>query len=452
MKPSQQELTILRMGQNGEGVAALDDGRVAFVSGALPGEQVTAEVTEVRKNFVRARTLRRHTSSPDREIPLCPVFESCGGCAFQHWAYASELKYKESRIKESLKRIGHFDQVAIAPIIGAQHPYNYRNKGQFPWAIGPDGRAMLGLFARGSHQVVEVQECAIQDGLTNRVLAAASKIANRMVLPVYQETADAGVLRHLLVRSSKDGKRALAALVVRRWDARVVAMAQHLMEAVPQLVGVVANLNPRQTNVVLGRETIPLAGESSLVDEILGQRFRLSASTFFQVNPEQVEPLYRTVQNAIQPGTARVWDLYAGVGTLACLVAPQVESVWAVEVNPESVDAARANAQLNGLKNLAVEAMPVEMALRKIHSSAPQPDAVIVDPPRSGLRQETLEGLVGLKARQMIYVSCNPNTLARDLEKLHDGGYRIEGVQPVDMFPRTDHVESVTVLRLPLLA
>ena len=437
------ELTVVRMGRHGEGVATLSDGRVAFVSGALPGERVQAEVTEEHKNFVRARALSIAQSSPHRETPVCPVFDLCGGCAFQHWSYASELAYKQTWVRESLSRVGHLKDIEVRPIIGAAHPYGYRNKGQFPWGVDSAGKPIVGLYARGSHRVTGIQSCAIQSPVINRVVSAAAAIAGRLGLSVYRESTKQGTLRHLLVRSSKEGNRALAALVVRAFAPELVPMAEALRREVPELIGVVANVNGDVTNRVLGDEITVLSGSSYLVDSILDQTFRISARTFFQVNPEQVEFLYGTVREAVAAGADQVWDLYAGVGTLACLVASKARTVWAVEVNPDSVADAKVNIALNRLGNVRVELGSVEQVISEVRV---RPDSIIVDPPRSGLHPSTVDALLALEAPQLMYVSCNPNTLARDLERLQQA-YEVDWVQPVDMFPRTDHVESCTVLR-----
>jgi len=439
------DLNILRMGQNGEGVATLPDGRIVFVAGALPGETVRAEITEERKTFARARVCSIIDQSSDREPAPCPVFNQCGGCDFQHWRYAAELAYKQAWIGESLARIGHLSDVSIRPIIGAENPYGYRNKGQFPWGTDRGGHPILGLYARGSHRLVQVSSCAIQSGVINRILAVAPAIAGELGLSIYQEKGHRGTLRHLLVRSAKDGSGALVALIVKDRDPRLVHLAEALMTAVPEVVGVVENVNVAESNRVLGDQSILLAGRPYFLDTILGQTFRVSTRTFFQVNPYQVEHLYDTVRQAVSKTAREVWDLYAGVGTVACLVAPHVKSVRAVEVNASAVKDAIVNANLNHLDNVRVDAASVEQWLSQ-KPDTKAVDAIIVDPPRAGLNSQAVQSLNQLAVKQLIYVSCNPDTLARDLNLLRVQ-YKVEWIQPVDMFPETDHVECCVVLR-----
>ena len=442
MAPVPVPLRVVRMGQAGEGVGYLPDGRVAFVAGALPGELVRVGITEEHTHFVRAQALAVDLPSPERISPVCPVYARCGGCNFQHWAYAAELRHKEQQVRDALARIGGLDPATVRPIIGAADPYGYRNKGQFPWGSDGQGRPRLGLYARRSHQVVPVDACAIQDAVVNAVLPVARQLAESLGLSVYEEGVHRGILRHLLVRSSRLERRALVAIVVAEMDDRLAEFARRLMEAVPAVAGVAANVNPGHGNRVLGPTTHLLAGSAYLHEQILGLTFRLSALAFFQVNPQQVEPLYRAAIATLVGHSARVWDLYAGVGTLACLAAHRAKNVTAVEVHPEAVKDGRVNAALNHMSNVTFYQGTVETVLARTQEIAQErPNVVLVDPPRSGLSADVLHLLTRLKPARITYVSCNPATLARDGERLQET-YRLAWVQPVDMFPRTDHVES----------
>ncbi len=430
------------MGQAGEGIAYLPDGRVAFVSGALPGESVRAEITEQHKNFVRARAIVVDVPSAERLSPGCPVYHRCGGCNFQHWAYAAELDHKEQQVREALARIGNLEPSRVRPIIGSSDPYGYRNKGQFPWGLDDSGRPRLGLYARRSHQVVPVKACAIQDPIVNAVLPVANRLAEESGLTVYDERKRRGILRYLLVRTSRLEQRALVTVIVAKEDSRLIEFARRLMAVTPVVAGVVVNVNPTPGNRVLGPTTRLLGGNPYLHEQILGLTFRLSALAFFQVNPQQMEPLYQAALATLNGSPVRVWDLYAGVGTLACLAAVRAEQVTAVEVHPEAVEDGRSNAALNRLHNLTFYQGTVETVLSRDGLTRDgRPAVVLVDPPRSGLSSEVLNILIRLKPARITYVSCNPATLARDGARLQEA-YRLAWVQPVDMFPRTDHVES----------
>lgn len=444
-----ETLRILRMGQAGEGVAEDATGRVVFVQGALPGEVVEAEITEVRNNFSRARTQQVNQVTPHRVTPRCPISQECGGCVFQHWNYASELEYKENRVRQALIRIGQLANPKVERIQGAQEPYGYRNKGQFPWG-GSVGQAYLGLYAHKSHKVVATSHCDIQDVVVNQVLEQMPAIVNRLQISPYDEASGRGVLRHLLVRTNGQGE-ALVLFIVRAWDDRLKLAADRVMADVPRVVGVGANLNAANTNRVLGPQTQLIRGQSSVVESILGAQFNLSFESFFQVNPRQVGRLYGLVLDALDeagPPLDTVWDLYAGVGTLAILAADRAKTVRALELSPEAVRDARANIALNQVKNVTMTVGRAEhIILDWVRSSALPPSAVIVDPPRAGLAREVVESLLSLKSQKLIYVSCNPETLARDVALMTET-YDLTAAHPVDMFPRTDHVETVALLEL----
>lgn len=438
-------LHIDRMGQAGDGVARMPDGRLAFVPGALPGESVEAVVVEERKNFVRAVVTRRLTTSDQRTEPVCPLFAECGGCSFQHWNYAAELAYKERRVQEALRRIAHGDPALVAPIRGSRDPYGYRNKGQFPFG-GEAGQAVLGLYRRGTHQVIAADRCDIQDPLINEVLPVAQSLANRMGLAPYREADHAGVLRHLLVRSSRAEGRVLVLLVVREDQPVLQDYAEALMAAIPAIYGVGVNVNADRTNRILGSDTRLLCGSETITDVILGQTFRLSFTSFFQVNPEQVGVLYEAALGFLPAHAEEVWDLYSGVGTLAALAATRAQRVRALEVNPDAVTDARMNFDLNGLRNISVAVGRVEQLIADwVDQQKSPPDAVIVDPPRAGLDQEVVQQIARLRPARIIYVSCNPDTWARDILAWAPH-YQLQRAIPVDMFPRTDHVEVASYL------
>jgi 23S rRNA (uracil1939-C5)-methyltransferase len=433
---------IIRMGRNGEGVGELPNGQLIFVAGGLPGERVETEVTEIRTRFARGRVTKILTTSPLREEPPCPVYQACGGCTFQHWGYAGELEYKEQRVKDALHRIGGFENPPVDHVRGAHSPYSYRTKGSFPWG-GVTGHLTLGLFRRGTHDVVPVAHCAIQHPLVNEVLQAAVTPANYLGLPPYQERTGAGLLRHLVVRVSQAEERAVVMVVTTGSDRRLSPWADALMAAVPAAKGVAVNYNPDPGNRILGHETVTLAGQAWLTEEILGARFRLNPDAFFQVHPEQVAVLYTTVLEAV-PATDEAWDLYAGVGTLAVLLARRARRVRAVELSPSAVAAGRDNARTN---HAAVEFSEgaAEAVVPRLVGAGHRPGVVVVDPPRSGLRAPVIDALLKLRAARLIYVSCEPESLARDLRELASD-YELVRAVPVDLFPRTDHVETVVTM------
>ncbi|MCL8207915.1 MAG: 23S rRNA (uracil(1939)-C(5))-methyltransferase RlmD [Actinomycetia bacterium] len=433
------------MGRDGEGVATLSDGRVVFVRGALPGERARIRITALARTYGRAVAEVIRQAAPERVRPPCPVFGRCGGCALQHWDYAAELAYKAGRVRDALVRIGGFPDPPLAPVVGAPEPYGYRGKASFVWG-GRPGALVLGLYAWRSHELVPVAACAIQSPPVNAVLAAATEPANRLGLEPYDERTGRGLLRHLVVRASRSEGRSVVLLVATRPDPRLRSWARAVMQADPNVQGVALNVNPERTNRILGDRTIPLAGRPVLEEEILGARFVLSPEAFFQVHPRQVEVLYRVALDALPASMETAVDLYAGVGTLAVLLGRRARRVVAVEAVPAAAAWARHNARANGVA-VEVREGPAEVEFVRWVEGGGRADGVILDPPRSGARPPVLDALRRLRAPHVVYVSCNPETLARDLAVVADT-YRLVRVTPVDLFPRTDHVECVAVLRL----
>lgn len=446
LRGERTRLTVARMGQRGEGVAETASGLLVFVPGVLPGETARVEVTDVRKNFARARVLDLESPvSVDRVEPPCPVYNECGGCVFQHWDYTAELRYKEQRVREALRRLGGFDPPpALAPIRSAPNPYGYRAKGSFPWG-GRIGCAFVGLYAPRSHRLVPVDACGIQDAKINAVLGPAQELANAMAWEPYQEASDSGLLRHLVIRYSRYEDRVVVMLVVRHSDPRLEEWAGRLMERLPLIKGVAANLNDARTNRILGERTWTLAGDPTLAERIVDKEFQLTPDAFFQVNPVQVEVLYRHVLDAVGPGPyGLAMDLFSGVGTLAVLLSDRAAQVLAVEVSSAAVREGRRNARHNGAR-VEFVAGAVEQVVPRWLAGGAQPDVMVLDPPRSGVRAEVVEAIRRARPRRLVYVSCDPETLARDLGALRDT-FTLQTVTPVDMFPRTDHVEVVASL------
>jgi len=435
-------LTVVGVGQAGEGVARAPSGLTLFVPGALPGEKLLATVTELHASWGRARLDELLTRSPDRVTPPCPVFGRCGGCAFQHWSYAAELEHKASRVASALTRIGGLGDTVVNPVVPASATYAYRAKGSFAFG-GRAGALELGFYAARTHRLVAFDHCAIQAPLVNRVVGVAATLANDFGWAPYDESTGHGLLRHLVVRASRAEGRVAAMVVVTRHEPGLAQWAERLMAAVPELVGVAENLNAEATNRIQGRVTRTLAGDPVLHEEILGGKFAVAPDAFFQVNPAQVETLYQLALDALGPGNLETaLDLYAGVGTLAVLLARRVRQVVAVELSAAAVAEGRANTA--GL-SVVFHQGAAERVMRQLVAEGYRPDAVVMDPPRTGARPEVLEALMAAAPARIAYISCRPETLARDLAVLARD-YHVDGVTPVDMFPQSDHVEAVAAL------
>ncbi|BDG61245.1 23S rRNA (uracil(1939)-C(5))-methyltransferase RlmD [Caldinitratiruptor microaerophilus] len=439
-------VTVTGLGHAGEGVGRAG-GFALFVPGALPGERVEARVTEVHPRYGRAELMRVLDPSPERVPPPCGVYARCGGCQLQHLDYAAQLREKRQRVRDALERIGGLRGVTVHPVLGMADPWWYRHKAAFPvgWA---GGRAVLGFYAPGTHDIVDVVECRIQHPLASRVLAEARELIRERDVSVYDEAAHRGDLRHVLVRVSHATGEALVVLVTARREVPGLAeMAAGLIARVPGVASVWQNVNPARTNVILGPENVHLAGRPRITERILGLEFRISPVSFFQVNPAQAEILYERALAYAGRGPRDVAvDLYAGTGTISLLLARDWGSVHGVESVPEAVEDAWENARRNGVTNVRFHAGEAEEILPRLWREGLRPRAVVLDPPRQGAARTVLEAAAAMGPERIVYVSCNPSTLARDLAILAGLGYRTVEVQPVDMFPHTAHIEAVTLL------
>lgn len=468
-------LSITDLNTEGQGVARLDgSGLVVFVPGALPGEEVMARVTRVGGggSYLVAEPLRIEKASPNRVEAQCAVSASCGGCQLLHYDYRSQLEWKTTVVRETLRRIGGLQNVAVEACLGARSPLAYRNKAQFPVAAayrqsggwwrqdeaGPrprerrNGRSRMlvaGLYRRGTHEVISVDSCPLQRPTNNRAIATAVRLAGEHGVSAYDEETGRGQLRHILARASRDGREAMCVLVT----AEVMfpqgrRLAAALREAVPEVKTVVQNVNTRRTSVILGPRDIVLSGPGFIHDTLGGLRFRVSPSSFFQVNPEQAEVLY-DVAAGMAAGARRAADIYCGVGTITLYLARRLDTlqdIVGVESNSAAVRDAEANARANRVEKASFVRGDAAMVLRDMAASGYRPDTVVLDPPRKGCEKPALDALAALRPERIVYISCNPATLARDLGHLAEWSYRVERVQPVDMFPQTTHVECCALV------
>ncbi|MBM7557734.1 23S rRNA (uracil(1939)-C(5))-methyltransferase RlmD [Halanaerobacter jeridensis] len=414
-----------------------------FVPQGIPGEKVKIKITEVKKSYGRGEIISVIEETEERIIPTCEVSEQCGGCQIDHIDYQAQLKYKRQMVEDALEHIGKLEGVDVNPVLGMEHPYSYRNKAQFPVDI-IDEEAVIGFYAAGSHDVIAHQDCQIQHPVINRTASRVVELINEYDLSVYNEEIHQGLIRHLVVRIGVCTNQAQLILVTNGQEIPYQEeIIETLMSEIPELISIHQNINTADTNVVLGEKTKELAGEDYIIDYIGNIKYQISPLSFFQINTLQTKVLYdQVLEYAELTGEEKVLDAYCGLGSISLYVAGDSKKVYGIEVVDEAIDLARKNAELNEIENCSFEVGKVRDVLPQLKENF-QPEVVIVDPPRKGCHEEVLESFIELKAEKIIYVSCKPTSLARDLKYLTSQGYAVEEVQPVDMFPQTYHIENV---------
>jgi 23S rRNA (uracil1939-C5)-methyltransferase len=431
------DLTIHGFGSSGEGVGSLD-GYTVFVDGALPGEVVHVKLTECKARYAKAELLEIVQSSKDRVQPVCPLFGRCGGCQIMHLSYEKQLEMKRQRVVDALSRIGHMEDCTVLPCLPSPKPLHYRNKIQMPVKLGKNG-IEIGLYAKNSNELVAVETCYIHASLGQEVY--------EKVRPIIQKGVGEKDLRHLIIKTAVSLGEVLIILVTDRPPTPLILdLARKLIAAHPAIRGVVHNLHQGKENVILGKTFTVMEGQGSIEERLCEKalNFKVSPASFFQVNPEQAERLYQTaLQLADLQGDEVVLDAYCGVGTLSLIFAQKAKKVIGVECVASAIEDARENGKRNGIQNVSFVCMESE----KYIGSSPKFDVVILNPPRKGCDPALLETLTQKAPKKIIYISCDPATLARDLAAIRKNGYTIEEVQPFDMFPQTAHVESVVLAR-----
>lgn len=440
------EVQISGLGSSGEGVGRYN-GFTVFVKNALPEEIVQAEIVLVKKNYAVGVLKQLIKAASERTEPICPVYKECGGCQLQHLSYAGQLKMKQQQVLDALTRIGHLD-VEVLPVIGCSNPWNYRNKMQFPAAVNTEGKINIGCYAAATHSVIDTGSCLIQKEANNEVLTTVRKWMQRFGISAYDEKTGKGLVRHVMSRVGVHSGEVMAVLITSAYDIpHKKELVEWLEKYVPGLVSVVQNINKKPTNVVMGSKTRVLYGRPTITDSLGALSFNISAQSFFQVNSEQAEKLYnKALEYAALNGNETVVDVYCGTGTISLYLAKHAAQVYGIEIVPPAIEDAKKNAADNNCHNAEFILGDAAEKLPELLSQGVQPDVVIVDPPRAGCEQKVLQAIADVKPKRIVYVSCNPASLARDLAYLAGRDYKALAAQPVDMFPMTSHVETVVSL------
>ncbi|MET0850071.1 MAG: 23S rRNA (uracil(1939)-C(5))-methyltransferase RlmD [Candidatus Rokuibacteriota bacterium] len=456
-------ITVDDLAFGGEGVGRIE-GYVVFVPGGVPGDRVRVRLTEARARFGRGVIEAVETPSPHRVDAPCPYFGRCGGCRLQHIAYAAQLDFKAKQVADCLQRLGGLDAVPLRPIVAAPEVYGYRNKMEFtvappvrrrgPAAEAADGAPASGPVTVGLHEaqrydaVLDVERCLLQSDRMNTLLDEARRFFVEARLSAYDQASGEGLLRFLVLREGAGTGEAMVNVVTSAPAmAEMTPLAARLRARAPGTASVVMNVNPKKASVAVGVEEHLLGGRDHIRESLGGLTFRVSPGSFFQTNTAQAERLFALVlEAAALDATETAIDLYSGTGAISLLLARRCRWVYGVELAAAAVADARENARLNGIDNCTFVAGEVRFALPDLIAKGIRADVVVSDPPRAGFHPRALAALIGLRPGRLVYVSCNPSTLARDVGALVRAGYRLDWVQPVDMFPHTPHVEAVARL------
>lgn len=447
MKNETYDVVFTDLTQEGAAVAKVD-GYTLFVPGGLPGESARIQIVKTTKDYGYAKILERTEMSPDRVAPPCPIFDTCGGCTIQHLSASAQLAFKRGVVQNALTRIGGLDASATGPTLGMSDPWAYRNKIQVPVAL-QDGRLAFGFYRQRSHAIVPMTHCPITDPLIDAIVQAARQIAEDNGIQPYDEQRHRGSLRHIMARVGKTSGEVMVVFVTKTDDLPFrKAFIDGLTSRYPQIKSIVHNVNSRRTNAILGKKSRTIWGRDAIYDQIGGITFAISAHSFYQVNPSQTEVLYKkALEFAALTGSETVIDAYCGIGTISLFLAKQARHVYGVEIVPEAIADAKANAARNHITNATFEAGKAEDVIPAWRASGITADVIVVDPPRKGCDAALLETMRAMQPQRIVYVSCNPATLARDLKTLTaDGLYQVTKIQPVDMFPQTTHVECVVLM------
>lgn len=450
IKPGQEfPLTIKRLGINGEGVGYFKK-QVVFVPGALPGEEIVAVVTKVQPKFSEGKIKRIRKKSPYRVGAPCPFYEECGGCQLQHLRYDRQLVEKRDIIIQAMERYTKFPvaDLDIRETIGMEDPWNYRNKSQFQ-VSEKDGKILAGLYGVNSHKLINIEQCAVQHPLTNKATEKVKGILQNLRIPIYNEKTRKGLIRTIVARTGlESGELQIVLITAKKELPKKELIVSKIKEELPEVKSIVQNINGQKTSLIFGKETVTLSGRDFIQETLGDLQFELSARTFFQLNPVQTVRLYNEVKNAASlTGKEKVVDAYCGVGTIGLWIADGAGEIRGMDMIPDSIEDAKKNAKRHGVKHAQYVVGKAEDVMPKWAKEDWRPDVVIVDPPRTGLDAELLKTILKIKPKKVVYVSCNPSTLAKDINVLSKN-YKVEYMQPVDMFPHTAHVECVTQLIL----
>ncbi len=446
-KNKEYEFIIESVTSEGMGVSHTD-GFCVFIPNTVDGDVVLAKILKVKTGYAYAKLSKIITPSEYRVSAPCPASSKCGGCQLMHIDYKKQLKIKKDIIENALKRIGKID-VGVSEMIGADKPYRYRNKMIFPVGIDKNGKKICGFYRERSHDIIPLDDCLLGDEIISEIIKAVMNFIEKYKITVYNEKQHKGIVRRLFIRYGFNTDEMMVVLSI---NAKTLAhydeFAKIISSISPKIKSVILNFNTKKTNAVLGDTNAVIFGKETISDTLCGLKYEISPHSFFQINPYQTEKLYnKALELAKISENDKVMDLYCGIGTISLCAAKKAKSVIGVEIVEQAILDARKNAEQNEIKNATFYAEDASVLVPKLIEDGEKPDVVILDPPRKGSDEKTLSAIVKAKPERIVYISCNPATLARDLRFLEDNGYKTKSVCGVDMFSQTMHCEVVCALQ-----
>ena len=447
-KNKEYDFDIIDNGMNFEGISKKYD-KVVFIPGSITGEKVRAKVIKDTKSYSIAKLEEIYKISKDRVEPFCSSFKRCGGCSLRHIKYEKTLEMKQNAVQSLVNKILK-NEIEVQKTLGMEKTYYYRNKAQYPVGKNSEGKAQIGVFANRTHEIIPIQECYIQNKKSQEVAKFVIEFINANNISVYNEKTRKGLVRHIVTKVGVKTNEIMCVLVI---NGKEIPKEKELVTEVtkkfPEVKTIVKNINTQNTNVVMGKENIVIYGNGYIKDQLGKYIFKISPHSFYQVNPIQAENLYNIgVQAANIDKNDIVFDLYCGIGTISLFMAQYAKKVYGIEIVEQAIQDAKENAKINNIENAEFIAGDVENVLDDlINVKKVIPDVIMIDPPRKGMDNKSVENILNIKPKKLVYISCNPATLVRDLAKFEEE-YEVKTIKPVDMFPFTSHVECVTVLSL----
>ena len=441
---------IISQGYEGEGIAKIDNKYPIFIEGVLKGEKVKVRIVKVNKNFAYGKLIEVLEPSKERVNPPCAIYKRCGGCKLQHASYKAQLDFKWDRVKDCVSKIGKLDPTIVKYPLGMENPWRYRNKVQLPIGL-INGEVKIGFFAPRSHDIIDMESCLIQDEIGDKVVKLTREWIEKFNIRPYNvdgEYDEKGIVRHIMIRRGFTTNEVMVVLVTNGENLpHKEEFVDLMVKNIPGIKSVIQNINSKKTNVILGLESKTLWGEDTISDYIGDFRFNISPLSFFQVNPIQTEVLYgKALEYANLTGNEEVFDAYCGTGTITLFLSQKAKKVYGVEIIPQAIDNAWINAKENKVENVEFFVGESEVVIPDLINKGVKADVIVVDPPRKGCDKKLLDAITNIDAKKIVYVSCDPSTLGRDLKVLEENGYKTLEVQPVDMFPHTAHIENVALL------